>query len=558
MTASELGARELVASLRAFAAGLESHRDTLNRLNVYPVPDGDTGTNMFLTAVAALRELEERGLDEAGELPAVAEAVGHGALMGARGNSGVILCQLLRALGRSLATAASPAPARVADALAAASDAAHHAVLRPVEGTILTVAASAAEAAAGAVKANLDLAAVLCAARDGAKDALWRTPELLAVLAEAGVVDAGGAGLLLLFEAMVSVVADQPMPSALALPATVAALVSTATTAALGDGPAVAVAGAGRLRYEVMYLLEAPDEAMAAFKEVWAGIGDSIVVVGGEGMWNCHVHTDDIGAAIEAGLDVGRPREIRVTDLDEQVEEEQWVRQAATASPSAEPGPPAHTSVIAVATGDGIKRIFRSLGVAEVVDGGQSMNPSTADLLGAFARAPGDEIVVLPNNSNIVPVARQAADAAGKPVRVVPTPGVPEGFAALLEYDPQAGSEENEQQMAESAARVVSGEVTQAIRAAETPIGPVAAGEWIGLSRAGIVARGATLVEATRALLDRLVADDHELVTLIVGAGIGAGEVRQVTEWLKLHRPAVAVEEHRGGQPLYPFLVSIE
>jgi hypothetical protein len=555
VTIDRLGARELIEVVHAYRAALALHRDTLNRLNVFPVPDGDTGTNMLLTVEASVRELDERGC-EGDDLAAAAEALGHGALMGARGNSGVILCQVLRALSRSFVTAADGPPAVVlAEALGAASEAARAAVLRPTEGTILTVAAAAADGAAEAAKAQADLLGVCLAARDAAQAGLWRTPELLAVLAEARVVDAGGAGLLLLFEALVAVIGEQPLREDLALPSAVAAVVAGAS----GPAGSAMAADPGGLRYEVMYLLEAPDESMSGFKDAWAAIGDSIVVVGGEGMWNCHIHTDDIGAAVEAALDVGRPREIRVTDLAEQVDEEQWVRQGGDAPlPPPPPGPPPVTSVVAVATGDGIRRIFRSLGVAVLVDGGQSMNPSTAELLAAIGATPGAEVVLLPNNGNIIPVARQAASAADRPVRVVATRGIQEGFAALLEFDPQCPSAENEAAMAEAAKRVVAGEVTRAVRAAETPAGHVEAGEWIGLSRAGIVAHGPDLVAATCALLERLLEPEHEIVTVIAGAGVGVGQMRQVTEWLKASHPALSIEEHRGGQPLYPILLSIE
>ena len=224
----------------------------------------------------------------------------------------------------------------------------------------------------------------------------------------------------------------------------------------------------GDLRYEVMYFLHAPDDSIEGFKEVWAGIGDSIVVVGGDGLWNCHIHTNDIGAAIEAGVDTGRPHRIRVTDLDEQVEEERWVRESVGApgrapAPRA-PGPPPTTSVVAVVSGDGIGRIFRSLGVHHLVVGGQTMNPATADLVKAVESVGSDQVVILPNNKNIRPVADQVDALCGKTVRVVATGSIVEGFAALLAYDPAAEADANVASMSESAARVVPAEVTRAVR----------------------------------------------------------------------------------------------
>src|SRR5205807_1694359 len=277
----------------------------------------------------------------------------------------------------------------------------------------------------------------------------------------------GGAGFLLLLDAALLVVDGRPLPE----PPEVDEL-AEALAVAHGDGHGEG--GIADLRYEVMYFLEAPDETIPAFKDVWAGIGDSIVVVGGDGVWNCHIHTDDIGAAVEAAMECGRPRKIRVTDLMEQVDEERWVREAAAAAaePHA-PHEPVPTAVVAVATGEGVRRIFRSLGVQGIVAGGQSMNPSTAQILEAVEAAPADEVVVLPNNKNIIPVAEQVDALTPKQVRVLKTKGIAEGFAALMEYDPQADVDSNAESMAEAAARVQSGEVTRAVREAMSPAGPV-------------------------------------------------------------------------------------
>jgi hypothetical protein len=310
-----------------------------------------------------------------------------------------------------------------------------------------------------------------------------------------------------------------------------------------------------------MYFLEASDEALPAFKAVWEGIGDSIVVVGGDGLWNCHIHTDDIGAAIEAALDVGRPRDIRVTDLLDQVEEESWVRRASELAPPSAPvvdEPAPVTSVVAVATGDGIRRIFYSLGVHDIVAGGQSMNPSTAQILEVVDAARGAEVVILPNNKNIVAVAEQVRQLTGKPTFVVPTAGIQEGFAALLEYDPGATAEENAESMSAAGLRVRAGEVTKAVRASESEAGPIEAGDYIGLSRNGIESVAATLADATRGLLAKMLSETDEIVTLIEGAGATAADTRHVSEWLREAWPGVSLELHHGGQPLYPYLVSVE
>jgi DAK2 domain fusion protein YloV len=461
--------------------------------------------------------------------------------MGARGNSGVILSQVLRGIAQGVNGSETAGPEDVKAALASASEAAYSAVMRPVEGTILTVVKAAATGAA-----NGDtLLAVLEQARVSASDALDATPEQLPVLKQAGVVDAGGAGFLLFLDALLNVVDGRPLPEAPEELAPLLAIAVDEAHDAISD-----------LRYEVMYLLDAPDETIPAFKDVWMGIGDSIVVVGGDGLWNCHIHTDNIGAAVEAALDAGRPRNIRVTDLLEQVQEERWVREA-----EAEPAVPHQhvpTAVVAVATGPGLQRIFRSLGVQGIVAGGQSMNPSTAEILEAVEAAAADEVVILPNNKNIIPVAESVDELTTKSVRVVRTTDVAEGFAALMEYDPEATADENFKTMTDAKERVLSGEITRAVRASSCDIGPIAEGDWLGLSDNTIQVIATTVAEAACALLDTLVSERHEIVTIIEGEGATAAHTRHISEWVGEHRPGAGIEVHHGGQPLYPYLFSVE
>ncbi|SRR5579875_346281 len=537
----QLTPTSLKEAMSSYRSLLGSHQEAINRLNVFPVPDGDTGTNMMLTVESVVRELEELG--DRPSMAQVCAAIAHGSLMGARGNSGVILSQLLRGIAERLGALENPGATDLGEALAVGAKLAREAVVRPVEGTILTVADAAAEGAATGVTGDEDVLGVIEAAQRAASAALARTPEQLEALARAGVVDAGGAGYVLLFDALAAAVEGRALPAP-----------------AVGEeirGATLWPEGPGDLRYEVMYLLEAPDDAIDAFKEVWAGIGDSIVVVGGQGLWNCHIHTDDVGAAIEAALDCGRPRNIRVTDLREQVEEERWVREGApSTAPPAMPAPV--TDVVAVVTGDGIARIFRSLGVHHHVVGGQSMNPSTKEILDAVESVEADQVVILPNNENIHLVAEQVEALTHKRVRVVATKSILEGFAALLAYDPGAGVADNEAAMRASAARVVSGEVTRAVRDANTEAGAVRAGDWIGVSRKGVLAVADSPSAAACALLGKLVEDGHELLTVIEGEGSTPGETRRITEWVKEVHPGMAVEVHHGGQPLYPYLFGIE
>jgi DAK2 domain fusion protein YloV len=398
---------------------------------------------------------------------------------------------------------------------------------------------------------------VLEAAKERGADALARTPDMLPVLKEAGVVDAGGSGFLLLLDAVLQVADGRPMPEPADADSIDVNLDGLSDVAAQAHDEHGDVSG---LRYEVMYFLEAPDDTIPAFKHVGAGSGDSIVVVGGDGIWNCHIHTDDIGASIEAALDCGRPRDIRVTDLLEQVEEERWVRESGSeVVPDVRPSlEPVTTAVVAVSTGEGVRRIFHSLGVQRIVTGGQSMNPSTADLLAAVEEVPADDVVILPNNKNIVPVAEQVQGQTAKRVRVVPTRGVAEGFAALMAYDPEAPGDENEAEMREAAEHVAAGEVTRAVRSSSCELGPIAEGDWLGISREGIRSIEKELWDAATGLLADLLTADHEIVTLIEGEGASAGATRRITEWVAEHHPDVSCEIHHGGQPLYPYYVGIE
>jgi DAK2 domain fusion protein YloV len=549
MTLTCLGAEDLRAVVVGYRDALEAHKAGINKLNVYPVPDGDTGTNMALTLTAVAAELDTA----ADDLAAVCKAISHGSLMGARGNSGVILSQILRGISSVVADAGGLDAVSGAAALAQAASAAYEAVMRPVEGTILTVVRESAEAAVAEAQGGADLVAVLEAARARGADALDRTPELLPVLKEAGVVDAGGTGFLLLLDVLLNVVDGRAVPEPTEVEGPVFADPLPGHDHREGD--------ISDLRYEVMYFLEAPDDAIPAFKDVWAGIGDSIVVVGGDGIWNCHIHTDDIGASIEAAIDIGTPRKIRVTDLIEQVEEEAWVREAASAPTvevPAELRTPVTCAVVAVATGAGIRRIFHSLGVQGIVTGGQSMNPSTAELLQAVEQVPADQVVILPNNKNIIPVAEQVDGQTSKSVHVVPTKGITEGFAALVVYDPEADGSSNAEEMGEAAASVVAGELTQAVRASSCEVGPIAEGDWLGIARDGIRSVEAELNDAATKLLAELVLPNHEIVTIIEGEGATAGSTRHITEWLSEHRPAASCEVHHGGQPLYPYLFGVE
>ncbi len=552
MTAERLGAEGLRATMEWFRDALGMHRDLINQLNVYPVPDGDTGTNMALTLESVVAEVSAagEGMDD------VCQAISHGSLMGARGNSGVILSQILRGLAESVAAVGHVDPPVLAGALKQASIAADEAVSVPVEGTILTVVRDVAAAAAEAVDRGVDeLIDLVEGCQQAGRASLERTPELLPHLAQANVVDAGGAGFLLFLDAMATAVDGRPLPDPPSVDPTAGVGAAVAGVAdARGadnkvDGP----------RYEVMFFLEADDHRVGEFRAAWDSLGDSIVVVGGDGLWNCHIHSNDIGGSIEAGIGVGRPFDIRVTDLFEQVEHIESLTAAEIGGTvTTVAGEPVRTAVVAVSVGAGVRRIFESLGVRAVIAGGQTMNPSTEHFVQAVEQLDASEIVLLPNNRNIVPVAERVDACTEASVRVVPTEGIAEGLAALMAYDPSAGAEANQSAMAEAAADVVAGEVTQAVRDTESGLGPIAVGQWMGLDRRGLRVVAPSAARAATGLLDELIDDNHELVTVIAGADATAAEVEEVVAWLAEHHPAVEAEVHEGNQPLYPFYFGVE
>lgn len=566
----QLGPDALRHTLVTYRNTLKRHQADLNKLNVYPVPDGDTGTNMARTLDAVVAELDKRP----GELEETCNAISHGSLMGARGNSGVILSQILRGLASTLKSAREMGAPKVAEALKAASAAAYQSVLKPIEGTILTVVRESADAAVRAASDGATLAAMLRVARAAGRESLANTPELLPVLKDAGVVDAGGAGFLLFLDSALHVVDGEPLPE----PENIAGPNTEQLLAVMKRGDDASASGAvdvSELRYEVMFLLEIDDTKSKAFMQKWGEVGDSIVVVGGEGLYNCHIHTNDIGAAIEAPIGLGgRPHQIRVTDLFEEVAEEHEKRESLIGAPTsavaaAHGGKPSFKThaalpevtcaVVAVASGDGIAELFGNLGVHGVVTGGQTLNPSTQELLDAVEHMNAQQVVILPNNKNIIPVARQVDGLTKKEVRVVPTCSMPEALAALVAYDPEASAEHNGSEMAKAAAAVVTGEVTTAVRDTKTESGAVNAGDSIGLVRGdGIVAVSADVFECATALLKHIVSADRELLTIIVGKDAKSATTERIVDWAGEHFPALACEVHRGGQPLYPYLFGVE
>jgi DAK2 domain fusion protein YloV len=512
---------------------------------------------MSRTLDAVVTELE--GADHA--LEPTCEAISHGSLMGARGNSGVILSQILRGLVTTLRTATPGSATKVAAALKAASVASYEAVLKPIEGTILTVVRETADAAQRAASDGATLAAMLHVARAAGRKALANTPEQLPVLKDAGVVDAGGAGFMLLMDAALHVVDGEPLPE----PSEASGPSQEQLDAVSHRASTSGEVDVSELRYEVMFLLNIDDAKSKEFMQAWGKIGDSIVVVGGDGLYNCHVHTNDIGAAIEAPLELGgKPFKIRVTDLFEEMEEEHAQREAQMSAAAKRPSavsalPAVECAVVAICSGDGLAELFGQMGVQGVVTGGQTLNPSTAELLDAVEHMNSQQVIILPNNKNIIPVANQVNALTKKEVRVVPTCSMPEALAALVSYDPEADVDANCEAMSDAAKSVATGEVTQAVRDTNTDAGAVKNGDWIGLVRGdGVVAIGSTMVVAATQLLDQLLSGNGELLTVITGNLATARATEEIIAYMADKHPGVEVEVHPGGQPLYPFLFGVE
>ncbi|MCY4257718.1 MAG: DAK2 domain-containing protein [bacterium] len=582
MALEQLGAPEMRATMKSFCDALVTHRDMLNQLNVYPVPDGDTGTNMALTLQSVVAALDDAGDD----MSAVCGAISHGSLMGARGNSGVILSQILRALAGYVASAGAADAEVLANALRKASVAADEAVSVPVEGTILTVVRDVSYAATEFVKGGVSLVGLLECCLAAGRVSLQRTPELLPQLARANVVDAGGAGFLLLLDALATTTDGRPLPEPPVTDTTVgvgAALATSGVTEGadtalhgqLADTQGDAGLDAGPTRYEVMFFLEAPSERIGEFRSAWEELGDSIVIVGDDGLWNCHIHSNQIGASIETGIEVGRPFDIRITDLYEQVDHIETLTDPSAALSATDPVSPssaaegitisstaqaagAITEVVAVSVGSGVARMFESLGVRAIIAGGQTMNPSTADFLQAIEELGAQQVVLLPNNSNIIAVAEQVDACTEAVVRVIPTRGIAEGLAALVAYNPTLDAAQNYQAMFDAAAEVVAGEVTQAVRDTDSEIGPVAKGQWLGLDRNGLRVVANSAVGSATGLLAELLSHEHELVTVIYGADATQAQVAEIQSWLATYHPDIELEAHEGNQPLYNFYLGVE
>jgi len=552
-----LKASQLKDVLTHYGEALRARRKGIDKLNVYPVPDGDTGTNMSLTVASVVNELKGAASDD---MRSISAAISKGAIMGARGNSGAILAQALRGVAESVKEKTALTPSDVADAFERARKGSYESVLKPVEGTILTVLSAAAIAARKSADEGHKLKDQMDHIRAASADALARTPELLPVLKQAGVVDAGGSGFLLFVDAMRYVATGEPIPGITDIEAGEDDSTPTANVASTEHSEL------SELRYEVMFLLENDLTNINDFREAWGVVGDSIVVVGGDGLWNCHIHTDDIGQAIEIALPFGKPSNIRVTDLMEQagaVHGDAWselneLDAAAAAAEAVTNQERVAVAVVGVVNGEGMADLYRDSGVQQLVVGGQSMNPSVAELLAAVEACPSDNVVLLPNNKNIHAAANQVDGLSDKHVVVLPTTSSVQGLATLVSYDASGDLDGVVAAMGEVSAHIVCGEVTQAVRSTTGPTGPIEEGDWLGIGPEGISVVEKSLVSAIQKLLPELIRDDSELLTVIEGEEATPETTQAIRTWVKDNHPEVEVDVHRGGQPLYPYSLGVE
>lgn len=548
--------RSLLGSL----TWLTANRDKVNELNVFPVPDGDTGTNMLLTLESAI---EEMGPDENSDLSQVAGTVAHGALMGARGNSGVILSQVLRGFSQGVGENASVDCKGLAHAFAEATAVAYKGVTKPTEGTILTVARKVSEATAAKAKETEDIAELIQSGVSAAQRAVDDTPSQLAVLREAGVVDAGGYGLMVILEGFLKTVKGQEIP--------------TTSKAARAPAPERQPAKVGAHALETPeegwgfcteFLIGGPSKPFVEVRRELTPMGNSAVIVGDDSLIRVHIHTLDPGGLIAHATAYGTLQKLKVEDMTRQHHEILAHDPPAQDEDGASAAPPLGTNghasvptgqvgVVAVAAGDGFRRIFEELG-AGVVEGGQTMNPSTEDLLAAVTANGADEVIILPNNKNVIMTAQQVSSLSNKAIKVVATRTVPQGISALLNLDPGAGLEANSEAMSSVLDGVQTIEVTKAVRSTSVDGLKIKNGDMIALVNGKITRAGKDAQEVMDGALEGLKTDGFELCTIYAGAEVKDDEAEDMVGHVREHFPKLEVQLQRGEQDHYPYILSLE
>lgn len=528
---------------------LERNRDHVNALNVFPVPDGDTGTNMLLTMRSAYARVENSEETHVGR---VAAQVAQGALMGARGNSGVILSQIWRGLAAELAGKETFGTADLAVAFQSAADTAYKGVMRPVEGTILTVVREGAAEAADAARKSDDLRFMLERILERCQQALERTPDLLPILRQAGVVDSGGQGLVYIMEGMLRYAQGK-----LQLNGPTVAVAPIAPSAPLpAQARAVPEGGALEFPYDVQFILTGRNLNVLEVRARIDAMGDSTVVVGDENTIKVHIHVSDPGRPLSYGISLGHISDVVVENMQEQMED--IIHAAAPPALPAATVQPDEVAVVVVASGAGLAGVFRSLGAAAVVNGGQTNNPSTEEIYQAIDELPTDKIVILPNNKNIILAAEAARDLSVKQVAVVPSRSAPQGIAALMALDPDGDVDANAAAMTRALGLVRTGEITRATRSVQLDGVEVEEGAIIGLADGRLCCSGPDERAVLDSLLERLDATDCGLVTLYYGVDVTLVQAAEAADHVRRRYPDLEVEVIEGGQPHYFYILGAE
>lgn len=541
------------------AANLSQNADYVDSLNVFPVPDGDTGTNMNLTMTSGAKEVAAMNSSDIAE---VSSKFARGLLMGARGNSGVILSQLFRGFGKAVEDKAELTTVDFAEALKRGVDTAYKAVMKPVEGTILTVAREAADEALLSSESTSDFTEFMKRVIAEAKASLDRTPDLLPVLKEVGVVDSGGQGLLVIYEGFLASLEGKELekPHAPVMDALIEAehhahaAQGFMSTEDIEFGYCTEI----MVRFQDEKLKDAPFNE-DAFRNELSELGDSLLVVADEELLKVHVHVETPGEVITKGQRFGELVAVKIENMRQQhstiLEEEHGANQHGVQQAEK---PKAPFAIVTVAMGEGVSELFRSLGAAHVIEGGQTMNPSTEDIVKAIESAHAEHVFIFPNNSNIIMAAEQAASVAPCGVSVIPTKTVPQGLAAAIAFNPEADVEMNEQAMKAAAATVKSGQVTYAVRDTSIDGVEIKKDEHMAIAEKKIVSSSTSSLEAAKKLVDALVEADDEIITILTGEGSSESDVEALTSYIESVNDEIEIEVHDGKQPLYSYIFSVE
>ncbi|AZR74835.1 hypothetical protein BBF96_05380 [Anoxybacter fermentans] len=517
---------------------LNEHKDYVDSLNVFPVPDGDTGTNMYLTVLNAAREIQN---SESERVCDIAEALQQGALMGARGNSGVILSQLFRGIAHGLKNKNVMSAADLANALKCAYEMAYKAVMKPVEGTILTVARFVGDGAVEKAKKSDDIIEVLDAAIEEGRKALKKTPEMLPVLKEAKVVDAGGQGYIFLLEGALRVLKGQPVEGELKVYEGQKVKEPVYDAKKTSDKEI-------KYQYCTEFIIMSENVPLDKVREHLENYGDSLLVVGSKGITKVHVHTNNPGLVLEYALKYGPLNKIKIENMVEQSQERDE-KQSLSKKPF---------GIVAVVAGEGFKEIFESLGVDEVVRGGQSMNPSTQDLVEAVERVNSDHVIILPNNKNIIFAAEQVKNISKKEIIVVPTRSIPQGIGSLMKIDPELNFSEIAKAMIQGLEEVKTGEITYAVRDSKVNSFDIKERDCLGLYNGDIQVVDKDCEKVSLELLDKMIDEDDFLITIYYGSNVSEDQAEKLRKKIEERFKNQDIELYYGGQPLYDYIFSVE